>query len=115
MDGMRIRGVGASAVLSAGIVGAGLVWWGLRSPTRLSWWGALTLSGAWLLNSFRLIRGAWHVILFGLTGRFAAYDVPPAVLLSYLMASVPTMAQAVILVAWLRGTSLLRASSEPGV
>jgi hypothetical protein len=107
--------VGAYAILSTSIVGAGLVWWGLRSPGRLAWWGAFALAVAWLLNSSKVIRPFWELIVSIPTGHYAVNEAGPAFVLSYLFAAVPVIAQAIVLVAWLRGMSLSLASSKPVV
>ena len=98
--------IGSFAVLSTGIVGAGLVGWGLRSPTRFAWWGALALAAAWLLLSIKLNVSTWRVVALVLTGHAAMYSESPAFVFSYLFAIVPAMAQAVILVTWLEGNGL---------
>ncbi|HZS62592.1 MAG TPA: hypothetical protein VFA43_25250 [Gemmatimonadaceae bacterium] len=103
----------ASLVLGLGMVVARLVWWGLRSARRIAWWAAFALAGAWLLNSIRIIGQFWQMVISGLTGHYAGYDAGNAVVLSYLFASVPIVAQAIVLVAWLRGTSLSTASTKP--
>jgi hypothetical protein len=98
--------IGAFVVLSSGIVAASLIWWGLRSPTRLAWWGALALAGAWSLNSIKIVVLFWKVMASIFTGHAAMpADGSNAVVLSYLFAGVPAIAQAIVLVTWLRGSS----------
>jgi hypothetical protein len=57
--------LGSVAVLGVGCVWAGLVWWGLRSPTRFGWWAGLALAVVWSLSSFRLLAG-WVRMLVGI-------------------------------------------------
>ncbi len=103
----------AYVILSAGIVSAGLVWWGLRSPGRLAWWGPFALAGAWLLNSIKLIGLFWKVAVSIFNGHSTVYVAEPTFVPSYLSALVPAIAQAIVPVAWLRGTSQSLASSKP--
>lgn len=95
--------IGSFAVLSIGILGASFVWWGLRIPTQRAWWGALALSLAWLLNSIELFRAFWSLLILGVTGHSIPDQTPSAVVISYCIAGVPTIAQAIILLVWLWG------------
>jgi hypothetical protein len=90
--------------LSAAILAAGFVWWGLRSPTRLALLVAIILAGAW---SLLWLRNAGIVIgsIIGIFhGSDLAHGVGPAVVLSYLVAFLTAVPQLVVLFAWLKGT-----------
>lgn len=100
------------AVLSVGIAAAGCIWWGLRSPTRLAWGGAMTLSVAWLGSSIGFFAEVGRLMIAGATGHSAADTAASAYVSSLLFASVPVMTQAVVLVAWLRGNSLARTAAN---
>jgi|SRR5579862_4143468 len=99
--------IGSFATLSGGIIVAGYVWWGLRVPTRLAWWGALALSGAWLLVSFRVFLLLGRIVVAGLTGHDTASAMDNRFVLSILFALVPVVAQAIVLIAWLRARSVV--------
>lgn len=104
--------LGASVVLGLGIVVAGFVWWGLRSARRIAWWAAFSLAAGWLLNSIKLLPVLWVAVVAILTGHYTA-EGGGAFFFSTVAASIPAIAQAIILLAWLRGTSLARVAPAP--
>jgi hypothetical protein len=86
-------------------VAAGLVWWGLRVPTRGAWWGALGVAALWVWSEasvFAMVFGAFRP----LTGPRVGFDF------AYLgnrpgrdmVAVLATLAQLVVIVAWGLGT-----------
>jgi hypothetical protein len=85
--------------ISAAIVAAGFVWWGLRSPTPLPWRVAAILAGVWSLLWLRNVVAIVRSV-FGIAGAATHQGLDPVFLGAILMSSLPSVAQLVVLCAW---------------
>ena len=89
----------SSLTLSAGLVSAAFAWWGLRSPTRLPWLVAGILAGVWsllwLVNVITIARA-----IIGITAAATHQGLDPIFVGAIVMSSIPSVAQLVVLCAW---------------